>query len=118
MKNTERQARAMRENGASVAAIAAALGVSERTVYRWVGPKQEQETDYLMSEILFLRSQGEHPVMIAEMLHRDRESLLVMANRHHRADVAAALTLDRYTEQLWRGTAWADVPGVGRSRAS
>lgn len=63
----------------------------------------DDRTQYLLSEVLWLRSQGVHPVMVAQVLGRDRDSLMLLAKRHGRSDVVAALALDYRVERAWRG---------------
>lgn len=81
------------------------------------GGKRAGELNYLMDEVLFLRGQGESPVMIAHLLHRERGTLIKLARRNNRVDVADALMLDDYEEKAWRGNAWLDTtPGATSER--
>lgn len=96
-------AQRLRAAGVPLRTIGKQLGYDESTIRAWTRKPAETHTDYLMSEVLFLREQGEHPEMIAQVLGVDRESLLRSAKRHGRADVIRALTLDYQYERAWRG---------------
>lgn len=66
--------------------------VKEKSVDRTPG-------EHLLDEVEWLLGGQVHPSLIAQELHRKRESILRLARKHGRAGVVEAFKLDAYEQQ-------------------